>query len=634
MLCSVCGFELAAPETACPRCGAFLGSAMGGSVAEPPRTFRYLLAGSLFILAALGGVAYHSASKPGFLDSLRDSFFNQAPREHAVVHGGVAKPDELQHHGQLYFVPMGRQAVPVESLAAYYRDKFKIEITVLAEVPIAPASYDSPRGQYIADDMIFDMKHAYPKIAAAADSVMIILTDEGIYPRSLGWKFTYSYRTGYKFAIVSSRRNDPAFWDQNKPHDPAAQLAGFKQMLTKYIALTYFHVPHSFDPTSVMYQPLTPDGGSDDLYESDLHSEESANGRRIADLPALLYAYSYKTGTLRLLAPSVEDSGHLETAVASDEELFETQLVRGEFFESTIDFQLASTPPIEFRRSYRSQDVSQMMALGRGTTHNYNNWLYSDDPAKLASIEVMYENGDHERLQRISQGIGMTPDVVFENRSGSEEWYRSRMAWDAGQLKLVRRDGEWFKFRACTNDLCFWLGYQDWQGHTLTFDRDDAGDLHRLTASDNQGIEFKNGPSHRMAEGKDSSGNLVSWAYDFPGRLVRVTHADGQVTLYSYDLEHRMTKLAVIRRPCDSPVTILSNEYDSAGRVARQTLADVGVYRMEYTMGSNNEATHVKLTEPSGRIVEITHPYRNAYVVRTTPVRFPAVQPPRKRGIP
>jgi YD repeat-containing protein len=180
--------------------------------------------------------------------------------------------------------------------------------------------------------------------------------------------------------------------------------------------------------------------------------------------------------------------------------------------------------------------------------------------------------------------------------------------------------------------LCFWLGYQDWQGHTLTFDRDGAGDLHRLTASDNQGIEFKNGSSHRLAEGKDSSGNLVSWAHDFPGRLVRVTHADGQVTLYSYDLEHHMTKLAVIRRPGDSPVTILSNEYDSAGRVVRQTLADVGVYRMEYTMGSNKEATYVKLTEPSGRIVEITHPSRSAYVVRTTPVRFAAVLPPGKPG--
>jgi len=49
-------------------------------------------------------------------------------------------------------------------------------------------------------------------------------------------------------------------------------------MLTKYVAFMYFRVPYSHDPTSIMHQPLTPNGGPDDLYESDLHSEESANG--------------------------------------------------------------------------------------------------------------------------------------------------------------------------------------------------------------------------------------------------------------------------------------------------------------------------------------------------------------------
>ncbi len=631
MYCPVCGSEIAAPQAACPRCGAFLGTPAGGSIAEPPHTFRLLLVGSIFIMAFLGGIAFHFASKPGFLHALREFPFNAAPRERAVVHGGVARPDELQAHGKLYFIPMGRQAFPVGSLAAYYRDKFKIQITVLAEAPIRSASYDSVRDQYISDDMLLDLRHAYPEIAGADDSVMIVLTDEDIYPRSLGWKFTYSYHSGYRFAIVSSHRNDPAFWDHSKPHDPAVQLAGFKQMLTKYIALTYFHLPHSFDPTSVMYQPLTPDGGSDDLYQSDLHSEESVNGRRIVDWPALLYAYSYKIGTLRLLAPSVDDAGHVDGALLPDEELFETQLASGEFFESTIDFHLDSTPPIEFRRAYRSQYVLPM-ALGRGTTHNYNNWLHSDDPAKLASIEVIYEDGGRERLQRMSQGIDMTPDAVFENRSDSSaEWYRSRMTWDAGQLKLVRRDGEWFKFRACTNDPCFWLGYQDSQGNALTFDRDDNGNLRRLTSSDNQGIEFQTGRSYRLSEGKDSTGNHVSWAYDTPGRLVRVTRPDGQVTLYSYDLSHHMTNLAVVRSPGDLPVNIVSNEYDDAGRVVHQTLADIGEYRMEYTVASNNQVTKTKLTEPSGRIVEVSRSGGSEYAVHTTPVRFPAVRPP---GIP
>ncbi len=626
MRCPVCCFELVAPQAACPRCGVFLGGAdRVAIIPDPPRTFRYLLAGSLFILAALGGAAYHFASRPDFSGFLRGSIFGQNSRERAVVHGGIAKPDELQHHGKLYFVPMGRQAFPVESLAAYYRDKFEIEVTVLADVPIVPTSYDSSRGQYVADDMIEDMRRAYPNIAAARDSVMMVLTDEDIYPRSLGWRFTYSYHTGYRFGIVSSHRNDPAFWDRRRPHDPVVQLAGYKQMLTKYIALLYFHLSHSFDPTSVLYQPLTPNGGRDDLYESDLHPEESVNGRRIVDWPAVFYAYSYKTGTLRLLATSVDDAGHLEANLLPDQELFETQLESGEFLESTIDFHLDSKPPIEFRRRYRSQYVPELV-FGRGTTHNYNNWLYSDDPAKLASIEIIYDQGERERLERTSQGIGLTPDVVFESHSNSEEMYGSRMTWDSGQLKLVRRDGEWFKFRGCATWPCLLVGYQDSQGHVLTFGRSDDGELHRLVSSDNQSVEFQYNPGCRLAEGKDSLGNHVSWAYDVPGRLVRVTHADGQVTLYSYDGDHHMTRVAVIRRPGDRPVTVVSNEYDAAGRVVRQTFAGVGVYQMDYTMGANKEVAHVKLTEPSGRVVDLTRVNRDEYAVRTMPVRFPAAR--------
>jgi len=44
--------------------------------------------------------------------------------EVAIAHGGVVRPEELEGHGHLYFVPIGRQAIPVDSLADYYRKKF------------------------------------------------------------------------------------------------------------------------------------------------------------------------------------------------------------------------------------------------------------------------------------------------------------------------------------------------------------------------------------------------------------------------------------------------------------------------------------------------------------------------------
>ncbi len=635
MRCAVCGFELAAPQAACPRCGSFLGAPLTGGAADPPRTFRFLLAGLVVFLALLGFATYRLLSKSDFWNLLRNAnpALNQVPRERAVVHGEVVKPDELEAHGKLYFVPMGRQAIPVESLATYYRDKFKIEITVLPEVAIDSAASDAPRSQYIAEEMIQDMKRAHPKIARAADSIVIILTDEDIYPRSLGWKFTYSYYIGYKFAVVSSHRNDPAFWDSSKAHDPDQQLASMKQMLTKYIAILYFHLPHSSDPTSVMYQPLTPNGRSDDLYESDLHSEESANGFRGSGWPCLFYSYSYTTGAMRRLAPFVEECDHLPVPASPQDEIFETLLSSGEFFDFARDFDLDSAPPIEFHRSYRSQ-YPQRWSLGLGANQNYNTWLYSDGAAKLSFIDIITENGSHEHLARVSPGIGFSPSVVFENRDSAQELYGARLTWDSDHFKLQYRDGSWSTFLPCEDARCYWNGYQDASGHVLVFDRDASLNLRRLTSSDNQGIEFQSDSQFRLIEGKDTSGNQVSYEYDAPGRLVRVSHTDGQVTLYSYDPAHRMTRMDVIRKPGEPPAMVFTNEYDALGRVARQTLADGSVYRMEYTAGTGNDITHVKLIEPSGRVLEIACPSGDNYIVRANPVRFPAVPPPGKPSIP
>ena len=628
MLCPICGFELAAPQTACPRCGSFLGGPLAGRTADPPRTFRYLLAGAVVLLALFGFASYRLLSRSDLWNLLRNANppINQARRERAVEHGDVVKPEELEAHGKLYFVPMGHQAIPVESLAAYYHDKFKIEITVLPEVAISTAAYDAPRTQYIAEEMILDMKRANPQIARATDSIMIILTDEDIYPRSLGWKFTYSFHTGYKFAVVSSRRYDPAFWNSRKPHDPATQLACARQMLTKYIAMLYFHLPSSFDPTSVMYQPLTPNGGPSDLYESDLHSEESANGFRGSGWPCLIYSYSYQTGVIHHLGPAVEECDHLPVPASPQEEIFETQLSTGEFFQFALDFQMDSAPPIEFHRSYRSQYVPSL-ALGHGTNDNYNTYLYSDGADKLSFIDIITEDGSRDHLVRVSPGVGFSPSVVFENRDNAQELYGARLTWDENHFKLQFRDSAWSTFLPCSDGRCYWTGYQDSSGHLLRFDRDASLNLVRLTASDNQAIDFQSDSQYRLIAGKDTSGKQVVYEYDSPGRLVRVTHADGQVTLYSYDAAHRMTSMAVIRTPGGSPETVFTNEYDSSGRVVRQTLADGGVYRVEYTMNSRSQRSDVKLTEPSGRVLEITRPSDSSYVVRATPVRFPAAFP-------
>jgi len=87
----------------------------------------------------------------------------------------------------------------------------------------------------IAEELILAAKRAHRKIADDPDSTMIVLTDEDLYPRSLGWKFTYAFYSDYRFGIVSTHRMNPAVW--HDPPNDEKTLASTRQMLTYYIAL-------------------------------------------------------------------------------------------------------------------------------------------------------------------------------------------------------------------------------------------------------------------------------------------------------------------------------------------------------------------------------------------------------------
>ena len=370
-----------------------------------------------------------------------------------------------------------------------------------------------------------------------------------------------------------------------------------------------------------MYQPLTPNGGPDDLYESDLHSEETIQGFRGSGMPCLIYSYSYNSGGMRHMPPPIEECTHRPFPASPDDEIFWTYLNTGEMFESAMDFQLDSEPAIEFRRVYRSK-YHTPWALGLSINHNYNTWLYSEGGTSCNYIDIIREDDDSDRLDCTAPGSQTGPGIGFVNHNNDQELRGARLDWEAGHYKLWYRDGAWSTF-GYDPRRCYWNGYQDAGGHLLSFDRDDALNLRRLSASDGQNVEFSYDAQGRIVYGVDSAGNRVAYEYDAPGRLVRITHASGQVTTFSYDSFHQMTQVDVARRAGDAPRMILATEYDELGRVVRQTLADGSEYRIEYVGAGADE--YVKVTEPSGRVLLVTRPSDDEYVVHTTPVRFPAV---------
>ena len=632
MYCSHCTLEIPLQSGQCPYCDF-------GNTREPRPSLgrrnpvRLILLCFLglsilgLIVARVGIPLYrqvHAAGasqetpKPAPMPEVRTSHF-------PVEHGPVANPEELHGHGKLYFVPVGRQAIFVRSLAEYYANKFGIQVYMLPEVKLAPSACVPERNQCIAEEVMAAMAAAYPEIARNPESAMIALTDEDIFPLELGWEFTYSLHSD-RIGVVSTRRMDPAFWG-DRP-DNALRLASTRQMLTKYIAIEYFHLPESFDPTSVMFSPLTPNGGSDDIYESDLHSEASANGMRGKPFPCLFFSYSYKTHQIRAENPALSDCAYHNPVTTTEEEEFETNLGWGLVAQRSMDIQLSSTPVVELKRGYSSgYTMSKPLALGWGTNHSYNPWLSSDGISELTYINIIREDGSSDNLRRVPSGRGFDPSAVYESQDDS--MYGARLTWQGNHYKLQYRDGAWSTFLPCDggNTHCYWTGYQDAQGNSLRFDRGPNQELLQLTASDNQGISFRSDDQQRTIEATATNGTTVSYSYDAAGCLAQVRRADGQVTLYEYDPAHRMTSMSVIRRPGAEAETILTNKYDPRGRVIKQTLAGIGSYQIEYLTAVAGYSTKLKITTPAGEVLNVRIG-QNQYVARSEHTQFPAVPRP------
>src|SRR5262249_53277707 len=197
-------------------------------------------------------------------------------------------------------------------------------------------------------------------------------------------------------------------------------------------------------------------------------------------------------------------------------------------------------------------------------------------------IDVNDEAGEGHRFSRTDKGRGFNPRAIYQ--SDEDSTYGARLTNKAGLYKLQYRDGASSTYLPCNNAMprCYWIGYQDAKGNELRFDRAPDQELHKLIPADNQGVDFKYDDQHRIKSLAGTNRKWVLYEYDAEGCLARVRRADGQIALYEYDSAHRMTSFSVARRPGRSPEKILSNQYDAQGRLIRQTLAGVGVFKVDY----------------------------------------------------
>ncbi|PYN96665.1 MAG: hypothetical protein DMD91_20655 [Candidatus Rokuibacteriota bacterium] len=139
----------------------------------------------------------------------------------------------------------------------------------------------------------------------------------------------------------------------------------------------------------------------------------------------------------------------------------------------------------------------------------------------------------------------------------------------------------------------------DRNGNTVTLTRSSPapglfGLITQITEPAGRVLALDYDASGRITSVTDPIGRVVQYAYDAQGHLTTVTDPVGGVTRYTYDTSHRIVTITDPRN-----ITFLTNEYDTNGRVIRQTQADGGAFTFAYVV-NGDVTTETRVTDPLG----------------------------------
>ncbi|TCO55791.1 RHS repeat-associated core domain-containing protein [Actinocrispum wychmicini] len=264
--------------------------------------------------------------------------------------------------------------------------------------------------------------------------------------------------------------------------------------------------------------------------------------------------------------------------------------------------------PISVARTYQQSDAGHR-TFGIGVTSDYDIRLFSNQ--RFVEADVVLPDGGKVHYRRITPGSVAPNDFLnaaFAADPTPTAFNGSILAWNGDGWDLRLRNGLTYLF----GDEAPLRAIRDKFGNTVTIirapaapDSDnivrDKGPITQVTSPNGHWIKFTNDTGNRVTKAEDNSGRSVSYTYDSNGRLSTVTDVAGGLTTYSYDGSGRLSTIKDARG-----TVYLTNEYDAAGRVQKQTLADGGIYIISYTTDSSGKVTSTSLTDPRGHVRRLT----------------------------
>jgi len=277
----------------------------------------------------------------------------------------------------------------------------------------------------------------------------------------------------------------------------------------------------------------------------------------------------------------------------------------GLFVLEKTDLFLPDIIPIKLTRTYRQNDTLSR-PFGIGTTHPYEIFLVGDKVA-YTYAELILADGGRIRYNRISAGTSNT-DAVMEHTSTQTMFYKSVLSWNSARAgwDIKFKDGTVYEFIVYSGpEIVLLQAIRDRNGNRLSITRDANRKMTQITSPNGRWLQFTYDASNRITQAKDNSGRAVNYTYDTSGRLWKVTDPNNGVTEHTYDDTVptdvvRKTRMLTIKDA--RGIVFLTNEYDTTGKVIKQTQPDTSTFLFNYTVDINGNTIQTDVTDPRGNI--------------------------------
>lgn len=492
---------------------------------------------------------------------------------------------------KVFLVPLGN--IPEEYLKwapAYYRAKLAMSMEVLPAIPLRGSTVSAKRHQLVAEELIALMKQALPERVKDQSTVLIGVTSGDMFIQSYDWRYAINYREDGRFAVVSTARLRPSLFFQKWNH--ALALSRLKKMLTKNVYLLCFDVPLSGDPTSAVSGSVMSPGEVDYMSEEIIGEENRWHSQWNSVVPTVSM----------ILDPNQPAAWNLDWSakppVDVSTEYIAADLWAGLLVQRRTDFYLKGDFPLQFVRTYSGRDA-ESREFGVGTNDSLD--IYTGGvPNKY--LELALENGVRTHFDFVPRSGGSRGQIYRARADYFSPFSRANLFMRGFDVEIETTEGwhYFFPFRQAAkaeDKYSVLSGYVDPQGRRFEMQRNNSGDLLRVTTPSGKWLNFERDEQNRFRRIESSEGRTVNYEYDAQGRLVRVSDSDGNAEAYRYDEKNQI--VAVVDGAGRVQMDIV---YSPDGWISSQTLADGRTFKYEYQHDKKGGLAQIRFTDPRGYV--------------------------------